>query len=102
MSTGKEKESDIQRTILEYLEIKKIFHYRNNSGAFVKDKHFYRFGAVGSPDIICVKDGKYIGIEVKGKTGKQSDGQIKFQEELESAGGVYILARGLDDIMKVL
>src|SRR5438876_1170141 len=46
------KESDIQRQILDYLALRRIFHYRNNSGAFVDSKkHFYRFGALGSPDI---------------------------------------------------
>jgi hypothetical protein len=45
------KESDTQKSILEWLAWKHIFHYRNNSGAFVdSQKHFYRFGAVGSPD----------------------------------------------------
>ena len=93
------KESDIQRQILEWLAYEKIFHYRNNSGAFKReDGHFYRFGAVGSPDVICVIGGQYIGIEVKGKTGKQSDHQKEFPQELEKAGGKSILARTLEDV----
>jgi hypothetical protein len=60
------KESETQKQILDYLALKRIFHYRNNSGAFVdSQKHFYRFGALGSPDIICVIKGQYVGIEVK-------------------------------------
>jgi hypothetical protein len=60
------KESDVQRQILDYLALKHVFHYRNNSGAFQRDDgHFYRFGALGSPDIICVVDGRYVGIEIK-------------------------------------
>ena len=53
------KESDVQRQILDYLTLKRIFHYRHNSGAF-KDSNnqFYRFGALGSPDIICVINGQ--------------------------------------------
>jgi hypothetical protein len=64
------KESEIQRQILDYLALKGIFHYRNNSGAF-KDSaaHFYRFGALGSPDIICVIKGQYVRIEVKAPKG---------------------------------
>src|ERR1700722_4124054 len=43
------KESDVQRQILDDLTPRGIFHYRNNSGAFVdSQKHFYRFGAVGT------------------------------------------------------
>lgn len=94
------KESELQRQILDYLALKRIFHYRNNSGGF-KDAagHFYRFGALGSPDIICVIDGQYVGIEVKAPKGKQSDHQKEFQRKLEEAGGKYILAYSLDDVM---
>jgi predicted LPLAT superfamily acyltransferase len=97
------KEAPIQRAILDYLTLKRIFHYRNNSGAFVdSQKHFYRFGALGSPDIICVIKGQFVGIEVKTLKGKQSDHQKEFQERLEAAGGRYLLARSLDDVMKCL
>ena len=47
-----------QRQIMDYLSLKDIFHYRNNSGALGAEhkgkKWFVRFGALGSPDIICV------------------------------------------------
>jgi hypothetical protein len=55
------KESDVQRQILDYLALKHLFHYRNNSGAMVSEyrgkKRFMRFGATGSPDIVCVVKG---------------------------------------------
>jgi hypothetical protein len=97
------RESDIQRQILEYLALKRIFHYRNNSSAFKdSNNHFYRFGALGSPDIICVIDGQYVGIEVKAPKGKQSDHQKEFQRKLEAAGGKYILAYSLDEILRTI
>lgn len=97
------REGDIQKTILDYLTLKGVFHYRNNSGAFVdSQKHFYRFGAVGSPDIICVIDGIFVGIEVKAPHGKQSEHQKEFQKNLEAAGGIYILAYSLDDVIAKL
>jgi len=90
------RESDIQRQIRDYLSLRRIFHYRNNSGGF-KDtnQHFYRFGVFGSPDIICVIEGRYVGIEVKASKGRQSEHQKAFQRELEEAGGLYIIARSL-------
>jgi hypothetical protein len=95
------KESEIQKQILDYLALKRIFHYRNNSGAFVdSQKHFYRFGAVGSPDIVCVVNGQYVGIEVKAPKGRQSDHQKEFQKQLETAGGRYILAYSLEDVLR--
>lgn len=94
------KESETQKAILEWLDWKHIFHYRNNSGAFVdSNKHFYRFGAVGSPDIVFVVNGQYAGIEVKASKGRQSDNQKEFQRQLEAAGGRYILAHSLDDVV---
>lgn len=97
------KESEVQKAILQYLQVKNIFHYRNNSGAFqAKNGNFVRFGAVGSPDIICVIKGQYVGIEVKKPKGIQSEYQKIFQENLEKAGGRYILAFSIDDVMKVV
>lgn len=94
------KESEVQRQILDYLALKHVFHYRNNSGAFKRDDgHFYRFGALGSPDVICVVDGQYVGIEVKQPKGRQSDHQKEFQKNLEAAGGKYILAYDLDAVI---
>jgi hypothetical protein len=97
------KESDTQKQILSYLALKRIFHYRNNSGAFVdSQKYFYRFGALGSPDIICVIAGQYLGIEVKAPKGKQSEHQKAFQRALEAAGRKYILAYSLDDVLDAI
>jgi hypothetical protein len=90
------KESDIQRQILDYLAIKGVFAYRNNSGAL---RRFFRAGVLGGPDVVCGIDGRYIGIEVKAPKGKQSDHQKEFQKNLEAAGGKYVLAYSLDDIM---
>jgi len=94
------KETEIQKQILDYLRLKKVFCYRQNSGAFkTQSGHFYRFGTAGSPDIIAVINGKYIGIEVKLPKGRQSQSQKDFQKQLENAGGEYILARNLSDII---
>ena len=99
----KSTEKDTQKLILDYLIAKRIFHYRNNSGAFKReDGHFYRFGALGSPDIICVLKGQYVGIEVKDVRGVQSDNQRKFEQELVIAGGKYILAKSLEDVVQSL
>lgn len=97
------KEADVQRAILDYLALKRIFHYRNNSGGF-RDaaNHFYRFGAIGSPDIVCVVNGQYVGIEVKAPGGRQSEHQKEFQRRLEEAGGRYVIASSLDDVLGVL
>lgn len=97
-----EKEADIQRTIIEYLKYKRLFWWRNNSGA-LKTEHggFIRFGATGSPDIFIVKDGKIYGLEVKAEKGKQSDNQLLFQQGFEKAGGLYFVVRSLKDVADI-
>jgi hypothetical protein len=100
------KESEVQRSILDYLKVKRVFHYRNNSGAFVfpetstHARRFIKAGVAGSPDIVCVIKGQYVGIEVKAPKGKQNPNQIQFQQDLERAGGRYILAYSLDDVIE--
>lgn len=99
-------EKETQKACLDYLVASRIFHYRNNSGAMVSEykgkKRFMRFGANGSPDIIVVFKGQYIGFEIKDKAGEQSDSQIKFQESLEKAGGAYHLIRSIDEFLKIM
>lgn len=62
-----------------------------------KDR-FMRFGHPGSPDIVCVIKGQYVGIEVKDVKGKLNENQLIFKEQLEKAGGRYIVARSLTDV----
>jgi hypothetical protein len=101
------KESEIQRQILDYLTLRRIFHYRQNSGAFVfpetgtHKRRFFKAGVLGAPDIICVIKGQYVGIEVKAPKGKQSEHQKAFQQTLEAAGGRYVLAYSLEDVISV-
>lgn len=97
----KPSENDIQRVILDWLEIHKIFHFRNNVGAFKTERGgFYRFGVKGQTDIVCVVNGIYVGVEVKNATGKMKENQEAFRIALTKAGGIYILARSLDDVIE--
>lgn len=97
-------EKDIQKVILQWLSLKKIFHYKQNTtGIFKKSTQSYiPSQSTGAPDIVIVAHGKYIGIEVKRRGAKQSESQIAFQKNLEKAGGEYILAYELEDVIKVL
>jgi hypothetical protein len=92
-------EKQTQKLILEYLTKKNIFHWRQNGGR----KGYIKFTSInGIPDIISIVDGVFVGIEVKDRLGRQSKAQVAFQKQLESAGGVYILAKSLDDVIEVL
>lgn len=101
------KEKQIQDSILEWLTMVKIFHYRQNTGAFAREytrkdgsqgRGFVKFGTKGASDIVCVVKGHYIAIEVKDHKGKQSEDQKEFQRAVEEAGGTYVLVRSLDEV----
>jgi hypothetical protein len=61
---------------------------------------FYRIGVSGTPDIDTVVHGKYVGIEVKDAKGRLNDNKIDFGKRLMEAGGTYIVARSLDDVIR--
>jgi len=96
----KQKESDLIKSCLDYLALKKIFAYRQNSGAFKTDRGgYYKFGISGAPDIIAVVDGIYVGIEAKIGKNKLSASQFEFGEKLVKAGGRYLVVRDLEDLI---
>jgi len=102
----KEKESDILRAVLQYLSFRPGFWFRSNTGAVVAEhrgkKRLIRFGIKGAADIfgILPPAGRFVALEIKSKTGRQSPEQKSFQEEVEKAGGWYLLARGVSDLIE--
>ena len=102
-----QRESDLQRTILGYLDLKSIFHFRSNTGAIKFSRpdgkgRFVRFGVRGQADILCCIKGQFVAIECKAEDGEQTLAQKEWQAGLERAGGFYILARKLEDVTEVL
>lgn len=91
----------LTNTIIKYLNLKGYFAFRvNNMGVWDSKKNSYRANATmkGISDIIAIVNGEFWGIEVKNKD-KQSINQMYFQERVENAGGKYIIARSLDDVI---
>lgn len=58
-----------------------------------------RVGVKGRPDIECVVGpyGRFLGIEVKTGTGRQSEEQGNFQKALEARGAFYVIVRSVND-----
>lgn len=98
-----QKESNIQSAIIDYLELKKHFFWRNNSGALqTKNGHFVRFGAKGSPDILVLTEGGYlVQLEVKTAKGRQSKEQKEWQKRSEELGAEYYVVRSIEDVQEI-
>lgn len=54
----------------------------------------------GLSDLIVVWPGRGIRfVELKAAAGRQTPAQREFQEAVEAAGGIYLLARSVEDVM---
>lgn len=96
-------ETAVVKSCLQYLQMKGIFSFRMNTGAFKTELgHFVRFGAKGAPDIIAVIRGRFVGIECKFNKGRQSPDQKLFQDELEKAKGLYWLVYSVEELDTLL
>lgn len=89
----KPKERDIQKQIKEYLQW---------NCWFVVKIHQSLGSYPGIADLYAVKDGRSIWIEVKTPAGRQSSAQTEFQRQVEAHGGVYVLAREIEDLEEVI
>lgn len=95
------KHSDLVNEILLYLSPLGMA-WSNNTGAIKTEDRFLRYGLKGSADILACIDGRFVAVEAKCGRDKQQPEQIRFQTAIEKAGGIYILARSVDDVRAVL
>ena len=75
---------------------------RQNVGVARTPTGFIRFGTPGEGDIAVVHQGRAIELEVKTRTGRQSDQQKRYQEAFERAGGKYAVVRSVDEAINAV
>jgi hypothetical protein len=102
------REHPVQQAIMAYLHsLEKqdyVWSFRSNSfkGVVMRPtggRGWLETGRPGCPDIIALlKGGKFLGIEVKGTDGRLSPAQRSTKNIIESLGGIYILAKSVDDV----
>jgi hypothetical protein len=99
-------EQDIQKSILEYLRIKKYVPFKHNSTQFgIRNGQRFAFanGEKGISDIIaCSPTGGFVAIEVKKPGGKASPEQLDFIERIKATGAIALVAYSLEDVLDVL
>ncbi len=99
-------ERDIQKAICDYLALRKHFFWRQNTGAIMDAKSggyrsMPKYAMNGVPDIIVIKDGFFIGLEVKRPSTKQNPAQKEFQKKCKEAGGEYYVVRCVPDVQEI-
>jgi len=94
-------ESSVVDACIKWLCAQGLFCWRNNSGAYKPEggNSYVRYGYPGSSDILAInKQGTLVCIECKSDTGKLTDKQIAFGQKITASNGVYVMARGIDDL----
>ena len=123
---GRRKESEIVREILRYLQtVPGVVAWRNNTGALAGEyqgrRRFVRFGFPGLSDIIgwrrvgdphgeycptCATGlyphARFLAIEVKRPGGRLSVAQEAFGAAVERAGGLFLHAQSVLDVVDTL
>ena len=105
-------ESSVQAAIRDYLVMRGACVIRLNSGVMPTPDGARQFAAntwhapghqretAGAPDLLVMFRGTSFAVEVKRPGGRQSAEQREFQTAWETAGGWYILASSLDDLIR--
>lgn len=103
-------EHQVQTACLQYLAVcpQVAWAERMNSGAVKipvpggKDR-FIRYGFPGCADIIGqLKDGRFLAIEVKSRTGRATEAQAAFLKRVATSGGVSGVVRSTGDLQALL
>lgn len=109
----KHEEDDLQRACvcwfdLEYPQYRLRLHHSPNGGKrnAIEAAKFKQMGVrAGFPDLILLIPNKlypFCGIELKTKTGRQSENQKEYQKEFESIGAKYVVVRSLEEFIEVV
>jgi hypothetical protein len=94
------KESEIQDRIrLALGAVLDLVLFRNNSGVAKIGDRMVRFGVggKGGADLIGIYRGRFVAVEIKSATGRQSPEQKRFEQLVERKGGVYVVLRSVED-----
>jgi hypothetical protein len=105
MSKGNGPENPVLRGCLKYLQIRGIYHWRNNTGAVrVAPDRWISFGKKGSSDILGIlPGGRFLAVECKAPDGgRLSPEQKQFISDVSRTGGLALVVRGWRELDKAL
>jgi len=102
----KQKESDIVKLLLQYLELMGFLAFRINAGMIFIESKAVKLAPKGVSDIIAIdkRNGKFIAIEAKTpeRIKKLSTAQRNFLSQVRMSGGTAFVACSIDDVKKNL
>jgi Holliday junction resolvase len=95
------KESDVQRAIVQALSVAGwlVMHIPNQS---TRGRQRWAGLMPGAPDLVAVKRGRVVFLEVKTDRGRVSEKQAEVHDLLRLHGMEVRVVRGIDDVMDLL
>lgn len=97
------RESELQKSCIDYLGYKGIFSYKiNNVGIKKPDGSYIPSQTKGLPDLVIHRNGRVEYIEFKSEKGRLSEWQEVFRKQCEKDGIVYNVIRSLDELIKIM
>jgi len=100
-------EHNLQTSILQLIRLRGGVATRVNSGSAIYKDNSGRMNVIrgaerGTSDILACYRGRYLAIEVKFGRGKPSPAQLEFGRVVVDAGGVFLVAYDLDEVIRLL
>ena len=103
IATAPVNETDLMHRVMAALSERGALVYRRNIGfGIAQGGRAVRFGLPGQADIGGIYRGVPLEIETKFGRRGQSPAQKNWQAAVERAGGVYVLARSVEDAVRAL
>jgi hypothetical protein len=87
------EETIIKNQLKSYLDYCGFFRYHNMAGMGCYS---------GLSDMVIIKNGIVIFVEVKKIKGVQSENQIEFEKKIINAGGNYVIVHSVEELDKYL
>lgn len=93
--------SKLVNEILLALSADGVLCWDNPTGVAFRCRAVISYGLPGSPDILAIVGpfGRFLGVEVKSGKGCLSRAQKRFRDAAIARGGVYIVARSVQDVL---
>lgn len=85
-------ESKIQKDILSYLRRNRVLHFRFQAQSNLN----------GLPDIICLYNGFFLGLELKQENGKPTLLQEKKIKAINDNGGIGAIIKSVEEVDELL
>ena len=95
--------NDLTKCIISWLQLNGHFGARVNTQGTYSEKlgKYIRSGSrKGMADITAIINCKHVSIEIKIGRDRMRPDQMKVKQEVEQAGGVYIVVSSFDDFLK--